>query len=79
MVLALITFLGSNQLISQEFVYVCNQNSASVSVINVSTLEVETTIDFQELGFQRMQNHIMPQLNQMGLSGTLHLSERTAY
>lgn len=51
LILALFTFLGSNQLMSQEFVYVCNQNSASVSVINVSTLEVETTIDLQTLGF----------------------------
>ncbi|RNC84050.1 MAG: YncE family protein [Balneola sp.] len=31
--------------------YVCNQNSASISVINVSSLEVETTIDLQSLGF----------------------------
>lgn len=51
LLLALFTFLGSNQVISQEFVYVCNQNSASISVINVATLEVETTIDLQALGF----------------------------
>jgi YVTN family beta-propeller protein len=36
---------------SQEFVYVCNQNSASITVINVETLEIEETIDLQELGF----------------------------
>lgn len=51
LLLALFTFLGSNQVLSQEFVYVCNQNSASISVINVATLEVETTIDLQTLGF----------------------------
>ncbi len=49
--LVLFTVFGSNQVLSQEFVYVCNQNSASVSVINVETLEVETTIDLQTLGF----------------------------
>ncbi len=49
--LALFTFLGSGQVVSQEFVYACNQNSASIAVINVETLEVETTIDLQELGF----------------------------
>lgn len=51
LVLALFTFLGASEVISQEFVYVCNQNSASISVINVSTLEVETTIDLQTFGF----------------------------
>ncbi len=42
---------GSTQLVGQEFVYVCNQNSASITVINVETLEIEETIDLQELGF----------------------------
>lgn len=51
LLLALFTFLGSDRVFSQEFVYVCNQNSASISVINVATLEVETTIDLQTLGF----------------------------
>ncbi len=43
--------LGSGQVASQEFVYVCNQNSASITVINVETLEIEDTIDLRELGF----------------------------
>ena len=43
--------IGSSQATSQEFVYVCNQNSASITVINVETLEIEETIDLQELGF----------------------------
>lgn len=49
--LILISFLGSENVLSQEYIYVCNQGSATISVINVSTLEVEETIDLQELGF----------------------------
>lgn len=41
----------SKNVVGQEFVYVCNQGEASVSIINVSTLEVETTIDLTSLGF----------------------------
>lgn len=32
-------------------IYVCNQGSASVSVIDVNTLEITDTIDLQKLGF----------------------------
>ncbi len=50
-VFSVLILLGSGQVASQEFVYVCNQNSASITVINVETLEIEDTIDLQELGF----------------------------
>lgn len=50
-VISVLIVLGSQEGISQEFVYVCNQNSASISVINVETLAIEETIDLQELGF----------------------------
>ena len=43
--------LYSNQLLGQEYVYVCNQNSASISVIDVHTLEIDQTIDLQQMGF----------------------------
>lgn len=34
-----------------EFVYVCNQGSATLSVINAETHEITDTVDLQELGF----------------------------
>lgn len=34
-----------------QYIYVCNQGSASVSVINASTHEIIDTVDLQELGF----------------------------
>lgn len=34
-----------------QYIYVCNQGSASVTVIDVSTNEVTATVDLQELGF----------------------------
>lgn len=49
--LCILIGLGSTQVFGQEYVYVCNQNSASISIINVETLEVEETINLQDLGF----------------------------
>lgn len=49
--LCILIVLGSTQVFGQEYVYVCNQNSASISIINVETLEVEETINLQDLGF----------------------------
>ena len=43
--------LNSCELFAQEYVYVCNQNSASITVIDVESLEIEETISLQELGF----------------------------
>lgn len=34
-----------------QYIYVCNQGSASVTVIDASTNEISETIDLQELGF----------------------------
>jgi YVTN family beta-propeller protein len=34
-----------------QYIYVCNQGSASVTVIDVSTNEISATVDLQELGF----------------------------
>ncbi|NBC26726.1 MAG: beta-propeller fold lactonase family protein [Bacteroidetes bacterium] len=34
-----------------QYIYVCNQGSASVTVIDASTNEVSATVDLQELGF----------------------------
>ncbi len=36
---------------ANDFVYVCNQNSASISVIGANSLEIEETIDLTKLGF----------------------------
>lgn len=51
LLLVSLIIIHSNQLSGQEFVYVCNQNSASISVINVETLDIDVTIDLQQLGF----------------------------
>lgn len=50
-VFCVLLHFNSSSSFGQEFVYVCNQNSASISVINVETLEVDETIDLQQLGF----------------------------
>jgi YVTN family beta-propeller protein len=39
------------QTANPQYIYVCNQGSASVSVIDNSTLEVASVVDLQELGF----------------------------
>ena len=36
---------------SSQFIYVCNQGSASVTVIDASTQTITETVDLQELGF----------------------------
>lgn len=36
-----------------EYVYVCNQSSATISVISVETLEVVATVDLSEFGFDK--------------------------
>ena len=36
-----------------DFVYVCNQSSASVSVIDMETLEIVDTVDLLKLGFDK--------------------------
>ncbi len=38
---------------SSEYVYVCNQTSASISVIDVETLEVVDTVELSEFGFDK--------------------------
>ena len=63
--------LSSCELFAQEYVYVCNQNSASITVIDVESLEIEETISLQELGFQQVQNLIMLSLSLMVLTGML--------
>ncbi len=46
-----INTLGQNMQKETEYVYVCNQGSATLSVINAETHEITDTVDLQELGF----------------------------
>jgi YVTN family beta-propeller protein len=49
--LALMTGVFAQSEEHPQFIYVCNQGSASVTVIDASTNEVSATVDLQELGF----------------------------
>ncbi len=49
--LSFILGLFSTAAQAQQHIYVCNQGSASVTVINAETLEISDTIDLQELGY----------------------------
>jgi YVTN family beta-propeller protein len=48
-VLSVDLFAQSNDL--PQYIYVCNQGSATITVIDVSTNEIAETVDLQELGF----------------------------
>ncbi|MEX0722633.1 MAG: YncE family protein [Gracilimonas sp.] len=49
--LALLTGVFAQSEERSQFIYVCNQGSASVTVIDASSNEVSATVDLQELGF----------------------------
>ena len=53
--LALMLLFSTSHLVAQvaipQYIYVCNQGSASVSIIDNSTLEITTVVNLQELGF----------------------------
>lgn len=51
LVLSITTEVYSQDSLQPQFIYVCNQGSASITVINAETNEVSDTIDLQELGF----------------------------
>lgn len=49
--LSLLFTLFSTLAQAQQYIYVCNQGSASVTVINAETLEISDTVDLRELGY----------------------------
>lgn len=53
--LALMLIFSTSHLVAQvatpQYIYVCNQGSASVTIIDNSTHEITTVVDLQELGF----------------------------
>ena len=44
---------SSNQVNNRQYVYVCNQSSASVSIIDIGTLEIVDTVDLGKFGFDK--------------------------
>jgi len=51
-VIALVLFAGSGARAQQpDYLYVCNQDGASVSIIDLASLEVVKTLDLQRMGF----------------------------